>query len=176
MTKNENGVYINCSTLEMPVKIPKGWNHYKEGITLEYGKCNDKWGYGISLQVSNGGFCSSLNDNDLIYATKNEMLFAAKNEIIEICNKFFGGKLIFKTGHLDYLFDRILDKFTIECTFQDSEKCFTYVETRNIEEIFKHAESFFSRPVAKFSFIGEEKIYTNPNSKKKTVYRQGELF
>lgn len=176
MTKNKHGAFIDFSKIEMPIKTLKGKESYEEGITLNYGKHEKKWGYAIEYTYSNGWSSSTLNEKDFNHSTKNKMLFAAKKEIIELCNKYFDGNLMFKIGHLDYLLDKVLDKFTIECTFIDSESCFTLVTTKSTEEVFKYTEELFSKPITSFSFLGENNIILNPIFKKEIRFIQGELF
>lgn len=185
MKTNEHGTFCDYKELELPVTIPKGWDHYKEGITISYGEHKEKWGYFISLQTNKSGFGGLLTESDIIYNTKNEMLRSMRIEVAELCNKYFNGKILFKNGHLDYLLDKIYDKYIICCNFEGTkEPSFTEVTTTNIDQVFIEAERIFKKPVISFKFYFYDKDKTKHfNSKIKIVnkvnkpkYTQGELF
>jgi len=173
MKKNDCGVYVNCEKIEFPVKIPKGWDNYREGITVKYGESEGKWGFGTDFQTATYGQGCGISDDDLIYNSKNEVIEAIREEVINLCNKHFNGKLMFNGEHLDFILDKLIDKQEICCNFEN-EDSWTLVSIKDPAKIFDQIEDLYKKPAKSFELDGKK--FFNPNYKKTNKYEQMELF
>jgi len=175
MEKNNYGVYVNHKKIEFPIKVPKGWDNYREGITINYGDVNGKWGFSVEFQTDKYGQGCGISDEDLIYNSKNEMLDAIREEVVNISNKHFNSKLMFKGKHLDFILDEFYDKYKILCKFENEES-WTIVETKSPDIIFNDIFRIYKKPAKYFEFEEGTKRFYNPSYKKESKFEQLELF
>ncbi len=115
-------------------------------------------------------------EDDFIYNSKNELIDAIRQKVVEICNEHFGGKLTFKTGHLDYILDKIYEKYGCFCVFENKEYSYTEVKTKDVSQIFEEIERIYKKPAKSFQFKHNLKAYFNPKYTKKKEFYQAELF